>query len=622
MCGIIGVAASRETPEREWLTRGRDAMTHRGPDDAGEWWSPDGRVGLGHRRLSILDLSPAGHQPMHGADGVLSIVFNGEIYNFKELRARLAAEGARFVSQSDTEVLLAAYRSWGVECLSQLNGMFAFALYDASRKVVLLARDRVGEKPLFYRHVNGTLRFASELKGLLADGSLERRIDHQALDCLLAVGYVPGDLSILQSFNKLPPAHAMEFSLATGQARVWRYWQLPTLDQATEPGQLDERVLLDELEVLLEDSVRRQLVADVPVGVLLSGGVDSSLITALAARASKKLKTFTVHFPGFDAHNEHEHARLIARHFATDHIELEARPTSADVLPRLARQFDEPIIDSSMIPTFLVSQLVRQHCTVALGGDGGDELFGGYLHYSRFLELSPQLEKIPRAVRHGLSLAAEHLLPVGLRGRNWLQTLGSELEDGLPSVASHFDRSARRRIMRGQPGWSPVAESILRARQPQQADLLQRVTRMDFDNYLPEDILVKVDRASMLNSLEVRAPLLDHRVIEFAFARVPGRLKATQNAKKILLKRLAVRVLPPEFDRKRKHGFSIPLPAWLKDGAFREMFHDVLLSSESIFDRRAVRRLLRGQDWGFSNSERLFGLVLVELWRREYSLSI
>jgi asparagine synthase (glutamine-hydrolysing) len=621
MCGIVGIASKAPVSHRAWLTAGRDAITHRGPDDAGEWWSHDGRVGLAHRRLSIIDLSPGGHQPMHDATSVLTIVFNGEIYNFAELREQLIAKGHVFRTRSDTEVILAAYREWGADCLSRLNGMFAFALYDARQQTVFLARDRAGEKPLFYHRDGGVLRFSSELKALLADPTLPRRIEPEALDCYLAMGYVPGDRCMLQGFNKLPPAHALLFDLQTGKTKVWRYWQLPELNAALPQDPVDEAALLDELEALLADAVRRQLVADVPVGVLLSGGVDSSLITAMAVRASSQVQTFTIGFPGHGKLDETEHARLIARHFGTRHTELMAEPATADVIPRMARQFDEPMVDSSMIPTFLVSQLVRRHCTVALGGDGGDELFGGYGHYSRLLWMQSRARLIPRPLRRGLSVAAERLLPIGLKGRNWLQGLRVDLHCGLPLIASCFDAMTRRRLMSGQDGWHSMAEGVMKGRVPVQPDLLQRATRMDFQNYLPEDILVKVDRASMLNSLEVRAPLLDYRLIEFAFGRVPSYLKATVHDKKILLKRLTARVLPPEFDRQRKQGFSIPLAEWLKGGAFRALFNEVLRDPRATFEARTVDGLLRGQDRGRSNGERLFALVLFELWRREYGVT-
>lgn len=623
MCGIIGVASRTAVPGRDWLAFGRDAMRHRGPDDAGEWWSADACVGLGHRRLAVIDLSAAGHQPMQDASGGLCIVFNGEIYNFADLRQELAARGHTFRTRSDTEVILAAYREWGTDCLSRLNGMFAFALYDSRQRQLILARDRAGEKPLFYALADGGLRFASELKALMADPALPRRIDPEALDCYLAMGFVPGERSILRGVKKLPPAHALVFDLNAGQSRLWRYWQLPEPNASAAHDQADEAGLLDELEVLLENAVRRQLVADVPVGILLSGGVDSSLVTAMAVRAAPKVKTFTIRFPGFAQYDETEHARLIARHFGTEHVELVAAESTVDLLPLLARQFDEPMVDSSMIPTYVVSRLVREHCTVALGGDGGDELFGGYAQYNRLLWLQQKFGAIPHSLRLAVAKAAEVVLPIGFKGRNWLQALGVDLQAGLPLIASLFDRGTRKRLMARHGAWELVAERIREQRIPKSADLLQRATRMDFGNYLAEDILVKVDRASMLSSLEVRAPLLDFPLIEFAFGKVPSHLKATANGRKILLKKLTQRVLPQEFDRARKQGFSIPLASWLQSGPWKAFFREVLLDSgNAMFERKEVSSLLAGQAKGRVNSERLFALVLFELWRREYQISM
>ena len=332
MCGIVGNASQTLVTDRVWLTAGRDAMTHRGPDDFGEWWSADGCVGLGQRRLSIIDLSPAGHQPMLDARGELCVVFNGEIYNYADLRRELRAKGHAFRSQSDTEVIMAAYREWGTDCLSHLNGMFAFALYDGRPRALFMARDRAGEKPLFYALTHGTLRFASELKALLADPAFPRRIDPEALDCYLAMGFVPGERCILQDVHKLPPAHALLFNLDDGSLRRWRYWQLPELDVVAASGRVDEAALLEELEALLADAVRRQLVADVPVGILLSGGVDSSLITAMAVRATPEVKAFTICFPGYEQYDETEHARLIARHFGVEHIRLEAPEATVELV--------------------------------------------------------------------------------------------------------------------------------------------------------------------------------------------------------------------------------------------------------------------------------------------------
>jgi asparagine synthase (glutamine-hydrolysing) len=590
-------------------------MAHRGPDDSGSWWSASGNVGLAQRRLAIIDLSPGGHQPMHDETNRLSIVFNGEIYNYLDLREQLAAKGHKFRTQSDTEVVLAAYHEWGTDCLAHLNGMFAIALYDAATNVLFLARDRAGEKPLFYSVTGDEIRFASELKGLLADPSFGRKIDPSALDCYLAMGYVPGEACILQSVRKLPPAYAMTFNVANAETNIWRYWRTPP---APDVDNNDDASLVEELEVLLADAVRRQLVADVPVGILLSGGVDSSLVTAMAARASSRVKTFTVGFEGYEKHDEAQFARLVANHFGTEHIELQAGDTGPEILDILARQYDEPLNDSSMIPTFLVSRLVRQHCTVALGGDGADEMFGGYEQHRRILLLKSRFGRIPLGIRKLLAAVGDAALPTGFRGRNWIKALEVDFETQLPPVAAHFGISERRALM--GPDWQTPADKIREARVPPAPDLLQRATRMDFENYMPEDILVKVDRASMLASLEMRAPFLDFRISEFAFGRVPSRLKADATERKILLKRLCKKVLPPQFDADRKQGFSIPLPVWLKAGPWRDFVSDVLLDPQSTFDRRAVTDLIDGHGKYRNNSERLFGLTLFELWRRAYGI--
>jgi asparagine synthase (glutamine-hydrolysing) len=571
--------------------------------------------------LAIIDLSKAGQQPMQDTTNDFTIVFNGEIYNHLELKQELIDKGHSFFSHSDTEVILAAYSEWGKDCLLHLNGMFAFALYDSRKRFIFLARDRTGEKPLFYSLSNGIFRFASELKGLLIDPNFSHQINHQALDAYLTLGYVPGNLCIVQGANKLPAAHAMIFDLNKQSLQTWKYWQLPSSPALTEITQSYEEALLEDFELLLEDAVQKQLSADVPVGILLSGGVDSSLITAMAVRSSNQVKTFTVRFDGYNKYDESKHARLIADYFGTEHFELNAGDASPELLKTLARQYDEPMADSSMFSTYLVSRLVRNHCTVALGGDGGDELFGGYQHYDRLLWRQHKVDWLPLILRKIIAQCGESLLPIGFKGRNWLQSLSCDLNVELPLIASFFDSKTRLNLM-GNKSWPLVGESIWRAGTPKNDDLLQRLTRMDFNNFMVEDILVKIDRASMLNSLELRAPLLDHRILEFAFGRVPSSLKTTFTSRKIFLKKLAKKLLPPNFDRQRKQGFGVPLEEWLKKGPWRDLFHDVLLDSQSIFDKKTVKKLLQGQDRGRRNSERLLCLVLFELWRREYKMTL
>ncbi len=618
MCGIVGC-----TETLAELTRARDSMSHRGPDDAGLTWTSSGEhdVGLAQRRLAIIDCSPAGHQPMADSQQEMTIVFNGEIYNFLELRRELESLGHRFRSRSDTEVLLAAYRQWGEECPKRLNGMFAFCIYDTPRQKLFLARDRAGEKPLFYRHADGRLIFASEVKALLQLPGVSRRLNYEALEFYLAYGYVPGDMCMLQEIKKLPQGHAMLYDLAKDDLRIWRYWQLP--EHQTDPNVSDDE-LVDEFESLLEDSVRRQLVADVPVGVLLSGGLDSSLVTAMVARASSKpVKTFTVTFPGHGSFDESPFARQVANHFGTEHIELVGESASVDLLPMLAQQFDEPLADHSMIPTYLVSRMIRQHATVALGGDGGDELFGGYFQHSWIQQLEQRRRFVPQFLFDLLRNPAQHLIPTGMRGRNYLLALMQNVPNGIAQFNLYFDSATRRELL------APSAVSPHSTPERFKVELASRfdstllkATGVDFMTYLVDDILVKVDRSSMLASLEVRAPFLDHRLIDFAFGRVPDRLKATANERKILPRKLGAKLLPASLDLRRKQGFTIPLDAWFKSG-WGDFVGDVLRDADPrLFSQKAIQSLLEGQRKGRNNTSRIFSLTIFELWRRHYGVEI
>ncbi|MFL5482613.1 MAG: asparagine synthase (glutamine-hydrolyzing) [Gemmatimonadaceae bacterium] len=617
MCGIVGSAG---TTGHDLLGAQCTTLRHRGPDATGEWRSSDRRISLGHRRLSIIDLSAAASQPMADGGGSLQVVLNGEIYNYRELRRSLEQNGHRFRSASDTEVLLKAYTEWGTDCLKRMNGMFAFALYDAERRTVLLARDRAGEKPLFYAHAAGRLSFASELKALMVDTDFPRRIDPEALDHYLAYGYVPGELCMLQGAKKLPPAHALLYEVEKDRLSTWRYWSLP--EGITEPAASSEE-LVEQLDQLLADAVRMQLVADVPVGVLLSGGVDSSLITAMAARASSApVRTFTITFPGHGGYNEGPYAKLVASHFGTRHTELPAEPATIDMLPELARQYDEPVGDSSMVPTYLVSRLVRANCTVALGGDAGDELFGGYTYHRRMQSHLRWRRPIPPFLKRRVGALAG-FLPTGIRGRGYLTSLAMKDDDAWIAASLHFDLDTRRRL-------SP-ATSVLHGAPPEEyriraggrrSTVLQRMTAADFVTYLPEDILVKVDRASMLASLEVRAPFLDHRVVEFAFGKVPDRLRATRTERKILLKQLAKRLLPSQLDIDRKQGFSIPLDSWFKGEWGAYLADTVLTAPEELYSKRVIKELLGNQQRGLANGQRIFNLAILELWRRAYSVQV
>lgn len=622
MCGIVGGAQAGVGLDSGLLEGMRDLLVHRGPDDAGAWRAPECGVALGHRRLSIIDLSAGARQPMEDPSGRLQLVFNGEIYNFRALRDELAAGGQSFRTSSDTEVVLAAYRRWGTACVRRLEGMFALALYDREAGTLFLARDRAGEKPLFYHHAGGRLLFASELKALMSVPGFPREADPEAVDCYFAYGFVPRGLSILRGVRKLPPGHAATYHVDGDALRTWAYWTLPEPFGGPEP---DEGALVAELESLLTDSVARQLVADVPVAVLLSGGLDSSLVTAAAARASSSpVKTFNVAFPGHGRLDESAYARTVARHFGTDHTELPLELATPELLPQLARQYDEPLADPSIVPTYLVCRLVRGHATVALGGDGGDELFGGYQHYG-LIQRQEQLRRlVPGPLRRGVATAGR-ALPMGTRGRNHLMALGGDVRTSVAHVNLYFDAATRRRLLAplyARTGVPPAAELVKTGLCAHGRTPLQQATAVDFLTYLPDDILVKVDRASMLSSLEVRAPFLDPRILEFAFGRVPDRLRATGSRRKVLLRRLAARMLPAELDVTRKQGFSIPLASWFR-GEWGGMLNDVLSGADPrVFDPAVVQGLLAGQRRGLSNGNRLFMLTMFELWRREYGVSL
>lgn len=619
MCGIFGFAGRSGGMDVETLTACRDALSHRGPDDAGSWISGDGRVAFAHRRLAIVDLSPTGAQPMHSADGQLDIVFNGEIYNHGDLRLQLQRVGHSFRGRSDTEVLLAAYRQWGLDFVDHLRGMFAIALHDRANDRLVLLRDRAGEKPLYWARHRGGIVFGSELKALFADPSFERRLDPAGLDAYLALGYVPGDLCLVRGVHKLAPGHLAIVTLGDGQVQVRPYWGVPAADPRAEVA--DETQLVDELEQLVRSSVAEQMQADVPVAVLLSGGIDSSLVTACAAAASSTpVNTYSVGFPGAGAFDERPHARRVASHFGTRHTELDLQASAIDLLPELARHFDEPIADSSMIPTYLLSKLVAQHVKVVLGGDGGDELFGGYRAYQGALQLARMRAALPGPVRSAVSGLASHLLPPGFPNRNALAGLGGEFAAGVARIGLMFDAAARRRLVRPQlaPPQALAPEAWKRSVVQADRGVPGAYMAADFQSYLPGDILVKVDRASMAHSLEVRAPLLDWRIVEFAYARVPNRLRTSQDERKILLRRLARRLLPPDFDIDRKQGFSVPLSDWMSLD-YRSSWCDRFEASfGTLFNFEAIRPLLKTERAG--GVSRIFGLLFLMHWMQAHGV--
>jgi asparagine synthase (glutamine-hydrolysing) len=617
MCGIVGAISPEKLIDRAELQRAADAIKHRGPDAQGEWFSDDGYMALAHRRLSIIDLQPSANQPMIGHDTSAVIVFNGEIYNFLFLKQELSKAGIQFRTNSDTEVLLQAYKYWGKDCIQKLDGMFAFAILDLQRKELFLARDRSGEKPLYFIHSEKIFLFASEIKALFEFSSFNKKINFNSLEYALMFGYVPSGTSIFKNVCKLLPGEYITYQIASGKLQRQRYWRMTYSPQIESKSEVD---WINECEQLLEKSVKQQLYAHVPIGILLSGGIDSSLLTALAARSSNNLQTFTVTFPGEGKFDETKHARLIANHFSTQHHEIASDEIAPTILPKLAAQFDEPMFDSSAIPAYYVTKAVRKHCTVALGGDGADEVFGGYQSNIQALRFS----KYAYLLRFtGLKTLSEYLLnnlSEGYKGKQLLSYLSANYQHDVPIMANYFgsesisilfDKKLPTRVDSYQKRKSQIASN---------QSLLARCMLLDFEQYLPEDILVKMDRMSMLNSLEIRSPFLSSEVLSFSQT-IPNELKADAHSSKILLRKLAKKILPKEFDLNRKQGFSIPLKKWLHETNWNSFFKEILLDHSCILNKKFSNQLFSDHASGRSNNERLYALVMLELWRREYAIT-
>ena len=520
MCGIVGIINKRDQNLDVKLSNMVATLRHRGPDSEGIWISTDKKVGLGHSRLSIIDVK-YGQQPMLDVTNTLIIVFNGEIYNYLELKDFLFSKGHVFTNNTDTEVILAAYKEWGLASLSKLNGMFSFCLYDRNLEKIFLVRDRVGEKPLYYTNSDKGLAFSSEIKAILSDPNFSRNVNLDALNYYLTYGSTNGSSSIFTGLNKVRPGEVVIYCLKKNSLNKRKYWELPKFNKESEK---EPKYVLEKVKCLLVDSVKRQLVADVPVGIFLSGGLDSSLITAIAAQVSgKPLNTYTVSFPGEKKFDESSHASLIASHFDTNHEVLEMGPFNISILYELAKQFDEPIGDQALVPSYLISKQVGSKTKVALSGDGGDELFGGYGHYAYLEKFNSIINKTPSFFKSKLGKFSEKFLPIGFKGRNYFVALKNNPETLLESVNMYFDYYYRRQLL------SPVEDFFKCSRAPENYKLrlssngpsiLNRAMVNDFHTTLADVYLPKVDRASMLASLEVRCPWLDYRLVEFAFSEI------------------------------------------------------------------------------------------------------
>lgn len=625
MCGIVGkLAYNQPAPVAPELIRRMVAsIRHRGPDDEGAY--TDGPVGLGACRLAIIDLSPQGHQPMTNEDGSIWLVFNGEIYNFGELRSDLEARGHRFRSHCDSEVVIHLYEELGAGCLERLRGMFAFAIWDARDRSLFLARDRLGEKPLHYYDDGKILLFASEPKAILLDPEVRTGADPEAIHYYLTYGYVPSPLSAFRGFKKLPPAHYL--ILKNGIARVERYWRLRygTKVARTAPE------LCEEIRERLREAVRLRMISDVPLGALLSGGIDSSAIVAMMSElGGGPVKTFSIGFEEQD-YNELKYARLVAKRFGTDHHEYIVKPDAVEMLSSLVWHYNEPYADSSALPSWYLSALARRHVTVALAGDGGDENFAGYLRYAT-IGRSQQLDRLPRLVKRSL-VAASRLVPDSLssghilqRGKRFVHVLNDGprhkyarflsvfpdwLKAELYTPAFHARTAALSSL-------GPLFAAFEASDAP---DLLEAALDADVSLYLPDDLLVKMDIASMANGLEVRSPLLDHRFMEFV-ATIPSDQKVRQGVTKYIFRKSLEGILPVEVIHRRKMGFEVPLKHWFRH-ELRGLAMDLLLDRAAVtrgyFRPETIRRLIDEHAEGTALwHHQLWTLLMLEFWHRMF----
>jgi asparagine synthase (glutamine-hydrolysing) len=620
MCGIAGKVSSRGAVPAELVERMCERQAHRGPDSRGIHSSEGATLGI--QRLRVIDLE-TGDQPIYNEDRSVAVVLNGEIYNFPELRAGLESRGHSFYTRSDTEVIAHLYEERGPDLVEELNGMFAFAVWDERRRRLLIARDRVGKKPLFYAEGDGWLSFASELPALMADPEVRTEIDPSSIDCYLAYGYVPAPWSIWRDVRKLRPAHTLVWE--DGKSRTRRYWQL----DYSSKRRGDSRELEEELRERLGAAVRRRMISDVPLGAFLSGGVDSSIVVSeMAAASSQPVKTYSIGFEE-EEYNELPRARLIAERFGTDHHEFVVQPDAVDLVPKLVRHYGEPYGDSSAIPSFYLSELTRRHVTVALNGDGGDESFAGYLRYVAN-SLTGHLDSIPRPLRRGVAALGRSLPKTPgsksllSRAQRLLVSVDADSIERYRRHVSVFNDAERAELL--DPEFRATVDL---ARAPgviatpwQRASgksMLDRLLEVDVSTYLPEDLLVKVDIASMAYSLEARSPFLDPEVMEFA-ASLPPREKANLGRKKYILRRAYRGRIPDSILDGTKKGFGVPLGAWFRgdlQGYARELLLDRTTLDRGYLNETAVRSILDAHAAGQGDrSMQLWILVMLESWHR------
>ena len=623
MCGIAGWLTAIGAPDQGTLRLMTDALSHRGPDASGLFI--DGNIGLGHRRLSIIDTSETANQPMEDIDGLCTLVFNGEIYNFRDLRAELEALGHRFRTRSDTEVILESYKRYGVACVDRFNGMFAFALWDKRERCLFLARDRAGEKPLFYVETSDGFLFASEPRALRRHPLVDRTLDQAALAKYLTLNYVPGPGTLNVAIRKLPPGCVMTIEPG-GPPLIKRYWTLASYYDR-EPAWRSEREAADALGALIDDATRLRMISDVPLGAFLSSGVDSATVVAAMTQSAGDVRTFSI---GFDAagYDESPGARETAAFLDVTHADRYLDFDTASMISALTHAASEPLADNSVVPMWFLSRFAREHVTVALSGDGGDEMFGGYETYVAD-QIAKPLAALPAALWRGAAAAADRLLPVSFdkvswdyKARHFLKGLAQGWPRAHFSWRTIFHDDERRRLMRAD--WreaslvvDPFEDFALAYDETAGAPFLNRAMYVDAVTWMADDVLVKVDRMSMAHGLEVRAPFLDHRIMEFA-ASLPPSWKVKLNSTKRVLKDSQRARLPTAVLSREKLGFNAPMSRWLL-GPLKEFARDELASSalDTWLVRSEIDRLWREHEaLKRDNSFKLFGLICLSTWLR------
>jgi asparagine synthase (glutamine-hydrolysing) len=605
MCGIIGTLAKTRIDKQNFLEQ-LLCIHHRGPDDQGTFFNQEETIALGSVRLAIQDLSPSGKMPMHDDTNKVHIVLNGEIYNFRVIRKELISLGYSFRSNSDTEVILKGYLAYGIKILDKLSGMFAFAILDERTNQCFLARDRSGEKPLYYWNTDRQFSFASELKVFLNNSAFPKKVNQNALSEYLQYGYISSTHSIMEGVQQLQAAHYLEINTQTFECQTTRYWTIPSYSAQKD---LTEEDYVNELERLLKQSISQQLIADVPVGVFLSGGVDSSLIVAIASEmSSQPINTFHITMENSKGLDEKKYANLVASQYHTEHTVLSAEELTFDNFISIIETLDEPMADSSYIPTSIVSHLAKKHITVALGGDGGDELFGGYIHHSELLDTNnvSLFSYLPNKLISAI--------PLGLKGRNFL--LKKKKINHRHSFKNFLDDKSLIKISGGLLEPIYKKDSLAFG-----SGVLNSFLQFDFKNYLPDDILTKIDRASMYHSLETRAPFLDKDLIEFAYGVVPENLKINGTSKKYLLKKLLGNYFPT-LDIERKQGFSIPISRWISSKWKNEIIELINESETKCLNKDYFIDLINKEGNFFQNSHRIYAFIVLIIWKKKYNIDL